>query len=203
MTPFLSKISGTFDGLFGIFFGPQGIAFVNQSFDLGMSKKYKHRGRRRHRGVGEPARHGHQGRGLRRASTATCPLLEGVLNTPHHKKFLDDSTARLKAIDPSGPLPGPLRAVELRGRQRAQGRHAEVGLPRARGHHEAHRGPRGPGDEGERTTSRRATRLLRKEDHQAFVREFIFEIRGGKYKILDVVPKEKTVVPGRLQVRLA
>ncbi|MGB7854341.1 MAG: ABC transporter substrate-binding protein, partial [Pseudolabrys sp.] len=41
MTPFLSKISGSFDGLFGIFFGPQGIAFVTQSFDLGLTKKYK------------------------------------------------------------------------------------------------------------------------------------------------------------------
>src|SRR6266581_1407725 len=30
MTAFLSKISGSFDGLFGIFFGPQGISFVNQ-----------------------------------------------------------------------------------------------------------------------------------------------------------------------------
>ena len=31
------------------------------------------------------------------------PVLEGVLNTPHHKKFFDDAVARLKAIDPSGP----------------------------------------------------------------------------------------------------
>ena len=41
MTAFLSKVTGSFDGLFGIFFGPQGIAFVNQSFDLGLSKKYR------------------------------------------------------------------------------------------------------------------------------------------------------------------
>src|SRR4029434_4004848 len=39
MTPFLSKVTGSFDGLFGIFFGPQGIAFVTQSFDLGLHKK--------------------------------------------------------------------------------------------------------------------------------------------------------------------
>jgi branched-chain amino acid transport system substrate-binding protein len=37
-------------------------------------------------------------------------------------------------------------------------------------------------------------KVLRKEDHQAFVREFIFEIRDGKHKVLDVVPKEKTIV---------
>src|SRR5215831_14599449 len=41
MTPFLAKVTGGFDGLFGIFFGPQGIAFVTQSFDLGLSKKYR------------------------------------------------------------------------------------------------------------------------------------------------------------------
>src|SRR3989338_585334 len=39
MTPFLSKITGSFDGLFGIFFGGQGISFVTQTFDLGMSKE--------------------------------------------------------------------------------------------------------------------------------------------------------------------
>ena len=38
-------------------------------------------------------------------------------------------------------------------------------------------------------------KTLRKEDHQAFTREFLFELRGGKYKILEVVAKDKTVVP--------
>jgi hypothetical protein len=38
-------------------------------------------------------------------------------------------------------------------------------------------------------------KLLRKEDHQAFLREFVFEVRGGQYKILDTIPKEKTIVP--------
>jgi hypothetical protein len=38
-------------------------------------------------------------------------------------------------------------------------------------------------------------KTLLKEDHQAFLREFIFELRGGKYKILDVIAKEKTIVP--------
>jgi branched-chain amino acid transport system substrate-binding protein len=38
-------------------------------------------------------------------------------------------------------------------------------------------------------------KLLRKDDHQAFVREFLFEIRNSNYKILEVVPKEKTIVP--------
>jgi branched-chain amino acid transport system substrate-binding protein len=38
-------------------------------------------------------------------------------------------------------------------------------------------------------------KTLRKEDHQAFTREFLFELRGGKHKILEVIPKDKTVVP--------
>ena len=41
MTPFLSKISGDFDGLFGIFFGKDGVTIGNQAYDLGLTKKYK------------------------------------------------------------------------------------------------------------------------------------------------------------------
>ena len=43
-------------------------------------------------------------------------------------------------------------------------------------------------------------KVLRKEDHQAFLREFIFEIKGGKHKIVEVVPKEKTLFPPAWQV---
>ena len=38
-------------------------------------------------------------------------------------------------------------------------------------------------------------KTLRKEDHQAFLRQFIFEIKGGKHQILEVVAKEKTIFP--------
>src|SRR4029077_12757126 len=41
MTAFLSKINGYFDGLFGIFFGKDGITIGNQAFDLVMSKNCK------------------------------------------------------------------------------------------------------------------------------------------------------------------
>jgi len=44
MTPFLSKISGDFDGLFGIFFGKDGVTIGNQAFDLGLTRKYKFAG---------------------------------------------------------------------------------------------------------------------------------------------------------------
>jgi branched-chain amino acid transport system substrate-binding protein len=38
-------------------------------------------------------------------------------------------------------------------------------------------------------------KTLRKADHQAFLREFVFDIKGGKHHILEVVPKEKTMFP--------
>ncbi len=38
-------------------------------------------------------------------------------------------------------------------------------------------------------------KTLRKEDHQAFLTEFIFQVGGGTYKILEAVPKDKTLVP--------
>src|SRR5579864_7107436 len=44
MTPFLSKITGSFDGLFVILFGKDGITYTNQAYDLGLTKKYKYAG---------------------------------------------------------------------------------------------------------------------------------------------------------------
>jgi branched-chain amino acid transport system substrate-binding protein len=38
-------------------------------------------------------------------------------------------------------------------------------------------------------------KTLRKEDHQAFLREFLFDIKDGKWRIVDVVAKEKTLFP--------
>src|SRR5262245_40638762 len=41
MTAFLSKITGEFDGIFGILFGAPAVTFLSQAYDLGLSKKYK------------------------------------------------------------------------------------------------------------------------------------------------------------------
>jgi branched-chain amino acid transport system substrate-binding protein len=38
-------------------------------------------------------------------------------------------------------------------------------------------------------------KTLRKDDHQAFLNEFIFDIKGGKHHIIEMVPKEKTIFP--------
>jgi branched-chain amino acid transport system substrate-binding protein len=193
MTAFLSRISGSFDGLFGIFFGPQGIAFVTQSFDLGLSKKHRLAGDGAIAvAVNLPAL-GSKADGFV-GIDRYVPVLEGVLNTPHHKKFLDDSMARLKAIDPSGPRPDryvqsnfeAVNALRV-GMQKSgfRGREDTMKLIEALEGLEMKEGEDFP----------QGDKLLRKEDHQAFVREFLFEIRNSNYKILEVVPKEKTIVP--------
>jgi len=193
MTPFLSKISGSFDGLFGIFFGPQGIAFITQSFDLGLSKKYRLAGD----GAMAPDTSlraiGAKGEGFV-GLDRYVPVLEGVLNTPHHKRFLDDAVARLKAVDPSGPLPDRFVQSNYEGfntlklgmqKSAFRGRDDTMKLIEALEGLEMKEGDDFP----------QGDKLLRKEDHQAFLREFLYELRGGKYKILEVVPKEKTLVP--------
>src|SRR5438132_7845917 len=38
MTPFLSKVTGNFDGLLGIFFGKDGVTIGNQAYDLGLTE---------------------------------------------------------------------------------------------------------------------------------------------------------------------
>jgi len=38
-------------------------------------------------------------------------------------------------------------------------------------------------------------KTLRREDHQAFLREFLFEVKGSDYKLIETVDKDKTIVP--------
>jgi branched-chain amino acid transport system substrate-binding protein len=38
-------------------------------------------------------------------------------------------------------------------------------------------------------------KTLRKADHQAFLRQFIFEIKDGKHHIVGTVDKDQTIVP--------
>ncbi len=105
MTPFLSKISGNFDGLFGIFFGKDGVTIGNQAFDLGLTKKYKWAGDGAICESDQPAGARQQDRRLRRHQ----PLHPGVRGRrstrPITISFFDDAKARLAKVDPSGPLP--------------------------------------------------------------------------------------------------
>ncbi|HXW39715.1 MAG TPA: ABC transporter substrate-binding protein, partial [Xanthobacteraceae bacterium] len=104
MTPFLSKIKGDFDGFFGIFFGKDGVTIGNQAFDLGMTKKYKWAG---DGAIAESTNLPALGDKIEGfvGINRYLPILEGPLDTAAHKKFFDEAVKRLKAIDPSGPLP--------------------------------------------------------------------------------------------------
>jgi hypothetical protein len=38
-------------------------------------------------------------------------------------------------------------------------------------------------------------KTLRKADHQAFLREFLYTVKGGKFELLDTIGKDKTIFP--------
>jgi branched-chain amino acid transport system substrate-binding protein len=193
MTPFLSKINGNFDGLFGVFVGADGVTIGNQAFDLGLTRKYKWAGDGAIvESTGLPAL-GKKIEGFV-GINRYLPVLEGPLNTPSHKKFLEEAVVRLKKIDPTGPLPDryvqsnyeAVNAVKL-GMQKSgfRGREDTMKLVEALEGLEMKEGDDFP----------QGDKVLRKEDHQAFVREFIFEIKDGKHRILETVEKEKTLFP--------
>src|SRR5499433_1476226 len=193
MTPFLSKITGDFDGFFGIFFGKDGVTVGNQAYDLGLTKKYKWAG---DGAIAESTNLPALGNKIEGfvGINRYLPVLEGPLNTPSHKKFFDEAVVRLKQIDPSGPLPDRYVQANFEamnflkiGMQKSgfQGRQDTPKLIAALEGLEVKEGDDFP--QGDKT--------LRKEDHQAFLREFVFTIANGKHKILEVVPKEKTIFP--------
>src|SRR5262245_19339440 len=193
MTPFLSKISGNFDGLFGILFGKDGVTVGNQAYDLGLTKKYKWAG---DGAIAESTNMPALGNKIEGfvGINRYLPVFDAPLNTAAHKQFFDEAVARLKQIDPSGPLPDryvqsnyeAMNFLKL-GIQKSgfRGRQDTMKLVEAL--------------EGLEVTESddfpQGDKSLRKDDHQAFLREFIFEIRDGKHRIVEVVPKEATVFP--------
>ena len=194
MTPFLSKITGDFDGFFGIFFGKDGRHHRQPGLRPRAHQEIQVGRRRRHRGVDQPAGARQQDRGLRRHQ----PLHPGPGRRRSTRRTTRSSStrrsARLKQIDPSGPLPDryvqsnyeAMNALKL-GMEKSgfKGREDTMKLIEALEGLEMKEGDDFP----------QGDKLLRKEDHQAFLREFIFDIKDGKHQILEVVPKEKTIVP--------
>jgi len=193
MTPFLSKISGDFDGLFIIFFGKDAINIINQGYDLGLSRKYKIAG---DGAVAVPSSLPALGSkidgfvGIDRY----IPVLEGPLDTPYNKKFHEETLAPLKAVAPDNPLPDlyvqsnfeAMNCLKLGiEKSKFQGRKDTMALINALEGLDMKEGYDFP----------QGDKHLRAEDHQAFVQEFIFEVKGGTYTIEDVVPKDKTIVP--------
>jgi branched-chain amino acid transport system substrate-binding protein len=193
MTPFLSKISGNFDGLFGIFFGKDGVTIGNQAYDLGLTKKYKWAG---DGAICESANMPALGKkidgfvGINRY----LPIFQGALNTPYLHAFFDEAKKRLAKVDPSGPLPDryvqsnyeALNALKVgMEKSKFESKADTMKLIEALEGLELKEGYDFP--QGDKT--------LRKADHQAFLRELLFRVEGGTYKLLDIVPKDKTIVP--------
>jgi branched-chain amino acid transport system substrate-binding protein len=193
MTAFLSKITGNFDGLFGILFGGPAVTFVTQAYDLGLTKKYKLAGDGAVAESTHLAALGQKVEGFVGVNRY-IPVLDPPLNTPSHKKFYDDAVARLKQIDPSGPKPD--RYVQSNfeatnflklGIQKSGFRGREDTMKLI----EALEGM----DVKESDDFPQGDKTLRKEDHQAFLREFIFDIKDNKHRIIAVIPKERTIFP--------
>ena len=197
MTPFLSKISGTFDGLLGIFFGKDGVTIGTQAYDLGLTRKYKWAG---DGAIAESTNLPALGNKIEGfvGINRYVPVLDKPLDTPYHKRWFEEAKAALKKVDPQGPLPDryvqsnfeAMNFLKL-GIQKSgfQGRQDTPKLIAALEGLDVKESDDFP--QGDKT--------LRKEDHQAFIREFIFEIKGGKHQIVQVVPKEKTMFPPACQ----
>jgi branched-chain amino acid transport system substrate-binding protein len=193
MAPFLSKITGNFDGLFGIFFGKDGITIGNQAFDLGLTKKYKWAG---DGAIAESTNLPALGDKINGfiGINRYIPVFQGPFDTPYHHHFFDEAVKRLKKIDPSGPLPDryvqanfeAMNALKLgMEMSKFQGRKDTMKLIGAlEGLHMKLSDDFFTGD-----------KVLRKEDHQAFPLEVIFEIKDRKPVITQTIPGEKTIAP--------
>jgi branched-chain amino acid transport system substrate-binding protein len=193
MTPFLSKITGNFDGVFAILFGKDGVTYGNQAYDLGLTRKYKSAGDGAIcESVNLPAL-GNKIDGFV-AINRYIPIFQGPLDTPYLHAFFDDAKARLAKIDPSGPLPDryvqsnyeAMNALKVAMEaSKFQGRADTMKLIEALEGLEMKEGYDFP--QGDKT--------LRKADHQAFLREFLYTVKGGKFELLDTVAKDKTIFP--------
>jgi branched-chain amino acid transport system substrate-binding protein len=193
MTPFLSKITGDFDGVFAILFGKDGVTYGNQAYDLGLTRKYKSAGDGAIcESVNLPAL-GNKIDGFV-AINRYIPIFQGPLDTPYLHAFFDDAKARLAKIDPSGPLPDryvqsnyeAMNALKVAMEMsKFQGRADTMKLIEALEGLEMKEGYDFP--QGDKT--------LRKADHQAFLREFLYTVKGGKFELLETVPKDKTIFP--------
>src|SRR6476646_6161077 len=197
MTAFLSKITGSFAGFFGIFFGKDGVTIGNQAYDLGLTKKYKWAG---DGAIAESTNLPALGNKIEGfvGINRYIPIQEGPFNTPEHKKFFDDAKARLAKIDPSGPLPDryvqsnyeAMNALKV-GMEKSKFRGREDTMKLI----EALEGLQMKLSDDFPT----GDKLPRQEDHQAFPLQVIFEIEDGKPHLLGTIPGDKTFFPPALK----
>jgi len=193
MTAFISKITGSYDGVFAIMFGANAVTFTRQAYDLGLFKKARYAGD----GAVAESTHlsalGEKVEGFVGVNRY-IPILTKPLDTPAHKRFFQEAKVLLKEMDPAGPDPDryvqsnfeAMNFLKL-GMQKSgfRGREDTMKLIESLEGMDVKEGDDFP--QGDKT--------LRKEDHQAFLRQFIFDIKNGKHRLLDVVAKDKTIVP--------
>lgn len=193
MTPFLSKISGDFDGLFAIFFGGDGVTIGTQAYDLGLSKKHKFAG---DGAIAVPSNLPALGSkidgfyGIDRY----IPVFQGPLDTPYNKEFFKEAEARLKKVAPEAPTPDryvqsnyeAMNALAMGMKNSGfQGRKDSDKLVAAlEGMHMKGSFEFPSGD-----------KFIRKEDHQAFLPEYIYQVKSGTYHLVEAVAADKTVYP--------
>jgi branched-chain amino acid transport system substrate-binding protein len=191
MRPFLQTIAGSFDGLLGIFFGQDGVLVATQAYDLGLTRKY--------RWAGDGA-----------IATATSlpalgakiegfvgidrylPVFESTLDSPFHRKWFAEVIEVGKKFDPRGIKPDRFMQSNYEGmnflrlgmqKSSFNGREDTPKLIAALEDMEVRIGDDFP----------QGDKKLRKEDHQAFTDEFIFEVRNGQHRILATVPWQQTL----------
>ena len=192
-TSFLSKISGDFDGLFLILFGSDAINVVNQGYDLGFAKKYKIAGDGAVATSTQLPALGTKIEGFV-GIDRYVPVFDAPLDTPELHGFFDEAVTRLKKLDPKGPLPDryvqsnfeAVNALKL-GIEKS-GFQSRADTPKLIDALEGLSMKAGPdfptGD-----------KLLRKDDHQVFMRELVFVLKDGTYHLKQTIPWEKTTVP--------
>ena len=184
--------------MFGIFFGKDGITIGNQAFDLGLTKKYKWAG---DGAIAESTNLPALGNKIEGfiGINRYIPVFQGPLDTPHHKKFFDEAKARLAKIDPSGPLPDryvqsnyeAMNALKLgMEKSKFEGRKDTMKLIEALEGLVMKEGDDFPQGGG----------ILRKEDHQAFIRRVHLRDQGRQAQHRrDRCGREDTL-PAGLQV---
>jgi branched-chain amino acid transport system substrate-binding protein len=193
MTPLLSTIGGTFDGLLGILFGSDAITFALQAYDLGLTRKYRWAGEG---SIAIPMNLAHLGAKIEGfvGIDRYVPVFENTLNTPYHRKWFSEAMEMIKKLAPSGIAPDRYVQSNYEGinflrlgmqRSSFRGRVDTQRLIEALEDLEVRAGDDFP----------QGDKKLRKEDHQAFTDEFIFEMRGGRHRILTRVPWPDTVQP--------
>ena len=164
MTPFLSKISGDFDGLFLIFFGPDAIRIVTQSYDLGLLKKYKFAGDGAIAVSAQLPALGDKIEGFV-GIDRYVPVFDAPLDTPHLHAFLDEAVDRFKKAGLSGALPDRYVQSNFEAMNAVK-----VGIEKS-------------GFQG------------RKDSDKLIAALEGLEMKGGKYKVHETIPWQKTVVP--------